>query len=591
MRDEVAFLGVARSVTGRRWVGPGLDVERLALGLVQATGLPDIVARLLAGKGVTADEAPAYLAPRLRDLMPDPYALAGMQAATERLVHAVRRRQRIAVFGDYDVDGGASVALVTGWLQALGLTATVYIPDRIEEGYGPNAPAMAGLGEAHDMILCVDCGTLSHGPIAAARAAGADVVVIDHHLPGPDLPDAVVVNPNRADCASGLGHLCAAGVVFLLLVAANRALRQAGLFGHANEPDLLAMLDLVALATVADVAPMIGLNRAFVRQGLTVMARRARPGLVALADRAGLTAPPTARDLGFALGPRINAGGRIGAADLGARLLMAGSLPEAEPLAERLHALNDERRGIEAAVLDAAARQIEARGAEAPLVWAAGEGWHPGVVGIVASRLKERYNRPAVIVGILDGEGKGSGRSVPGIDLGAAIAGLAADGLIARGGGHRMAAGLTVAPDRVAPAMAALAERLAAQRARVPGPEDLDILGALASAGATPELVEQIEAAGPFGPSNPAPRVALAGVVPSSVRMVGQGHAQVRLTTPGLPGLAAIAFRAAETGLAEFLAAAAQAQRRIHVAGRLELDDWGGRRKAKLRLEDAAEAL
>lgn len=588
MTTPPAYLGVTRSVTGRRWTGPGADVERAGLAIAQATGLPEIVGRLLAAHGVSTEAATRFLTPTLRDLMPDPSSLAGMDEAAARVCAAVDRGQRIAIFGDYDVDGGASVALLIDWLRHLGRPATPYIPDRIDEGYGPNVAAMQELGHNHDLIICVDCGTLSHEPIAAARAEGADVVVIDHHLPGPDLPDAIVVNPNRVDDRSGLGHLCAAGVVFLLLVACNRFLRNGPIVEKSGEPNLMAMLDLVAIATIADVAPLLGLNRAFVRQGLAVLARRERPGLVALADVAGLTAPPSSRDLGFALGPRINAGGRIGAADLGMRLLSTRDAHEAAALAEKLDHLNTERRQVEAAVLDAAMQQIETRAALGPLVWAAGEGWHPGVVGIVASRLKERYNRPAIVIGLDGDEGKGSGRSVPGIDLGTAVSGLSASGVLRKGGGHKMAAGLTVARDRLTEALDALSVLLARQGAGDGSPEDLRLTGAIAPPLATPELIGQIEAAGPFGPANPAPRLALADVVPTGVRIVGQGHCQVRIGNGG-PALACIAFRAAETGIADFLTNAANERRPIHVAGRLEIDDWGGRRKAKLRIEDVAD--
>lgn len=550
----------------------------------QLTGLPPTIAHLLADKGISAEDAEGYLAPKLRDLMPDPSELADMDRAADRLASAVRGRQRIAIFGDYDVDGGASVALLVDWLRRLGQSATSYIPDRVDEGYGPNVPALSKLGRDHDLVICVDCGTLSHEPIAAARQAGADVIVVDHHLPGPELPDAIVVNPNRADDGAGLGHLCAAGVVFMLLVAVNRSLRK-----DMGVPDLMAMLDLVAVATVADVAPMIGLNRAFVRSGLSVLARRERPGLVALADVSGLNAPPTSGDLGFALGPRINAGGRIGAADLGARLLATDDPNEAAALAEKLDALNRERREIEAAVQDAVTRQIETRGEPGALVWAAGEGWHPGVVGIVASRLKERFNRPAVVIGLDGAEGKGSGRSITGIDLGNSVAALTTRGVLLKGGGHQMAAGLTVEAGRVEEAMEALSDLLARQGADTAGPADLRVLGALRPGGATPDLVEQIDAAGPFGPANAAPRIAFSGVVPSGVRIVGNGHCQARFGDGAGSNIGSIAFGASDNGIAEFLDAAAGRRQPVHVAGRLEIDDWGGRRKAKLRLEDAAE--
>lgn len=583
-----AFLGVERSATGRRWVGPGPDVERLGMAIAQRLELPEIVGRVLAGRGVTPEGAEVYLNPTLRALMPDPSALAGMDAAAARLAKAVTEGQRIAIFGDYDVDGGASVALLCTWLGQLGRPATPYIPDRIDEGYGPNVPAMEALARAHDLILCVDCGTLSFEPVAAARAAGAEVIIADHHLAQEVLPDAVaVVNPNRQDDGSGLGYLCAAGVVFLLLVATSRVLRKQGWFTQGTEPDLMAFLDLVAVATVADVAPLIGLNRAFVRQGLAVLARRARPGFAALADVAGLRAPPVSRDLGFALGPRINAGGRVGEANLGQRLLTTTDPHEAAALAGKLNQLNRERQEIEAVVLDAAIAQVEARDPAAPLVWAAGEGWHPGVVGIVASRLKERFNRPAVVIGLEGAEGKGSGRSVPGIDLGSAIVAMTREGLFLKGGGHVMAAGLTVAADKLETAMDSLGARMAALGAGRAGPSDLRIDGALAPGGATVELIEQLESAGPYGQANPAPRLAFGSVTVHGVRIVGNGHCQLRLSGAGGPQLAAIAFRAAETGLAALFEASAASQAPLHLAGKLEIDDWGGRRKPKLRVDDA----
>ncbi|MEM7670509.1 MAG: single-stranded-DNA-specific exonuclease RecJ, partial [Pseudomonadota bacterium] len=554
---------VEASVTGRRWCGPGDEIARMGLSIAQQAGVPELVGRILAQRGVAADAAAAYLAPTLRDLMPDPSTLVDMDRAAGRLADAVTGHERIAIFGDYDVDGGASVALLLDWLGAMGRTATGYIPDRIDEGYGPNEPAMAALARDHDLILCVDCGTLSHGPVAAAQ--GADVMVIDHHLPGPTLPDALaVVNPNRIDDLSGLGHLCAAGVVFLLLVAANRVLRGRGAFAGGQEPDLLSALDLVALATVADVAPLTGLNRAFVRQGLAVLSDRRRPGLAALADTAGLSAPPTARDLGFALGPRINAGGRVGDADLGMRLLATRDPHEAGALAEKLDHLNKARREIEAQVLAAATAQVEARASAAPVVWATGEGWHPGVVGIVASRLKERFHRPAVVIGVLDGEGKGSARSVPGIDLGRAIGALARDGLLIKGGGHAMAAGLTVAPDGIDRAMEALAGLIEAQGEIRLGPDDLAIDGALMPAAATPELVQTLEAAGPFGPSNPPPVIAFTRVQVDYVKPVGNGHCQVRVSAGRGRGLDAIAFGAAEAGLLSFFEAARTGGGAIH---------------------------
>ncbi|MFP4328341.1 MAG: single-stranded-DNA-specific exonuclease RecJ, partial [Paracoccaceae bacterium] len=486
----MSYLGVEGSLTGRRWTGPGAETERLAEAIAQATALPHPVCATLARAGVTPDTAAGYLSPKLRDLMPDPRSLRDMERAAARLLDALARRERIAIFADYDVDGGASAALLLDWLRQMGVSATLYIPDRIEEGYGPNVPAMRALAAEHGLILCVDCGTLSHEPIAAAR--GADVVVLDHHLAGETLPDAhAVVNPNRQDEDGSLAHLCAAAVVFLMLVEAGRQLRGSGRAG----PDLMAMLDLVALATVADVAPLKGVNRALVRTGLEVMTRRARPGLVALSDVARLDRAPDPYALGFVLGPRVNAGGRIGRADLGARLLAATDSEEAAGMAAQLDRLNEERRAIEAAVRDAALAQAEVRGLDAPLVWAAGEGWHPGVVGIVASRLKEATGRPAVVIGLEGNEGKGSGRSVSGVDLGASVQRLAAEGLLLKGGGHRMAAGLTVSRDRLEPGIARLSELLARQGAGAGGPRDLRLDGTLMPGAATPELVAALDQA------------------------------------------------------------------------------------------------
>lgn len=457
----MSFLGVERSLTGRRWVGPTIETDRAGEALAQGTGLPRPVCQVLARRGVPAPEAQAFLTPQLKDLLPDPRKMKDMEQAASRFLDAVQQRQRIAVFADYDVDGGSSAALLLVWLRDMGLQATLYVPDRIDEGYGPNIPAMQGLARDHDLIICVDCGTLSHDPIAAAHSA--DVIVLDHHLGGETLPPAVaVVNPNRQDEPGDLGYFCAAGVVFLMLVEARRQMRDRGM---GPGPDLMAMLDLVALATVADVAPLIEANRALVRQGLRVMARRNRAGLVALSDVARMDSAPSTYHLGFMLGPRVNAGGRIGAADLGARLLSTASAVEAEALAQRLDELNTERRDIENAVRSAALEQAEERGLDAPLVWAAGDGWHPGVVGIVASRLKDAANRPAIVVGFDGDEGKGSGRSVSGVDLGASIQRLVSEGLLLKGGGHKMAAGLTVERRKLDQAMTRLSELLAKQGA------------------------------------------------------------------------------------------------------------------------------
>ena len=581
MNAKPAFLGVESSATGRRWTGPTPEADRLAEAMVQETGLPDALARILVARGVSPADAERFLEPQIRDLLPDPRSLKDMGLAAGRFLKAVADRQKIAVFADYDVDGGASAALLLTWLRAMGRPATLYIPDRIDEGYGPNVPAMEALARDHDLIVCVDCGTLSHEPVAAAK--GADVVILDHHLGAETLPPALaVVNPNRQDEDGALGHLCAASVVFLLLVETNRLLREDGTKG----PDLMAMLDLVALATVADVAPLKGVNRALVRQGLKVMARRERIGLLKLADVARMDRAPTPYHLGFLLGPRVNAGGRIGAPDLGARLLATEDPHEAQALAERLDALNTERREIENRVREAALAQAEARGLDSPLVWAAGEGWHPGVVGIVAARLKEATNRPAVVIGLEGDEGKGSGRSVEGIDLGASIQRLAAEGLLIKGGGHRMAAGLTVARDRLDDAMTRLSELLAKQGAGTMGPRDLRVDGLLMPGAVRPDLIEEIERAGPFGQGAPAPRFAFADMGVTFSRRVGESHLRFAFSDGLCPPVEAIAFGAFDSPLGPLIEG--HGGLRLHLAGRLEINHWQGRAKPQLRLEDAA---
>lgn len=578
-----SFLSVDQSLTGRRWVGPSPEADRLAEAMAQQTRLPLPLARILVARGVAPEEAEGFLEPTLRELLPDPRGLRDMEAAATRFLKAVKSGEKIAVFADYDVDGGSSAALLIHWLRAMGREATLYIPDRIDEGYGPNVPAMEALGAEHPLIVCVDCGTLSHEPVAAAKPA--DVVILDHHLGGETLPPALaVVNPNRQDETGELGHLCAASVVFLMLVEANRQLREEGVQG----PPLMALLDLVALATVADVAPLTGCNRALVRQGLKIMALRERPGLAALSDVARLDRAPAAYHLGFVLGPRINAGGRIGAADLGARLLATDDPHEAQSIAERLDALNTERRDVENAVREAALSQAEERGVDAPLVWAAGPGWHPGVVGIVAARLKEATNRPSVVIGLEDGIGKGSARSVAGVDIGAAIQRVAAEGLLLKGGGHKMAAGLTVEEDKLEAAMARLSELLAKQGAGEIGPRDLRLDGLLMPGAASAQLIEDLERAGPFGQGAPAPRFAFAGMEITGVRRIGESHLRFHFGDGMGARIEAVCFGAFDGPLGPVLSQPGAG--RFHLAGRLEINSWGGRNKVQLRLEDAARA-
>jgi single-stranded-DNA-specific exonuclease len=578
-----AFLMVEHSLTGRRWVGLDIEVARQAEAMAQATGLPAPICNVLARRAVRPEEAADFLAPTLKNLLPDPRSLRDMEKATTRILAAVKARQKIAIFADYDVDGGTSAALIIDWLRHFDQTATLYIPDRIDEGYGPNDEAMAMLAAAHDLIICVDCGTLSHGPIEAAK--GADVVVLDHHLGGETLPPAhAVVNPNRADETGDLAHLCAAGVVFLMLVEAGRQLR----IDNATGPNLLNMLDLVALGTVADLAPLISVNRALVRQGLTVMARRERVGITALADVSRMDTAPSSYHLGFLLGPRVNAGGRIGKADLGARLLATRDPHEAKAMAERLDMLNTERREIENNVRAAALDQAEERGFDAPLVWAAGEGWHAGVVGIVAARLKDAAHRPAIVIGFDGDSGKGSGRSISGVDLGASIQKLAHEGLIEKGGGHKMAAGLSLSRAQLEPAMARLSELMAKQGAGDAGPSDLRLDGMLMPGAAQIELIEQLEQAGPFGAGAPAPRFAFPDVEIKFAKRVGETHLKISFTDGLGTRIDAICFGAMDTPLGPALEN--HGGKRFHLAGRLEVNSWGGRQSPQLRLEDAAPA-
>ena len=580
----MGFLDVHSSLTGRRWTGPDASTERLIEAMIQQTGHPRAVSALLVNRGISADDTAKFLKPQLRELLPDPRSLKDMQPAARRFLLALNACENIAIFADYDVDGGSSAALLIWWLRQMGHDATLYVPDRITEGYGPNPQAMTTLAATHNLIVCVDCGTVSHDAIAAAK--GTDVIVIDHHLGGETLPPALaVVNPNRQDENGDLGHLCAAGVVFLMLVELGRQLREAGIKG----PDLMSMLDLVALATVADVAPLIGVNRALVRQGLKVMARRDRPGLVALADIAKMDSAPNTYHLGFAMAPRINAGGRIGKSDLGARLLACADTAEAQSIAEHLDSLNSERREIEQHVQNAALQQVESRGFDAPLVWAAGHGWHPGVVGIVAARIKEITNRPTVIIGIENGECKGSGRSVTGIDLGASVQRLAREGLLSKGGGHKMAAGLSLAEGSIEAAMARLSELLGKQGAGQQGPKDLRLDGVLMPGAATVDLIEQLDAVGPFGAAAPAPRFGFANMQISFCKRVGTAHLKLRFGDSSGAQLDAIAFGAFDSALGCVLEGHGGAL--FHVAGRLEINEWRGRKTPQVRVEDAAPVI
>lgn len=589
-----AFLGVEQSLGGRRWLARPCD-ERLALTHSQRGGLPDLVGRALSARGIGLDEAEDFLNPTLKRAMPDPSSLRDMDIAAARLADAVRRGEKLAVFGDYDVDGATSSAVLLRFFRAVGADIRVYIPDRLAEGYGPNAPALLRLKrEGVDLVVTVDCGVTSFDPLAAAAQAGLDVVVVDHHKAEPRLPQAAaVVNPNRLDdpMTASLGSLAAVGVCFLLAVAVNRALRQAGWYANRAEPDLMALLDLVALGTVCDVVPLVGLNRALVAQGLKVMARRDNPGIVALADVAGVAERPDAYHAGFILGPRVNAGGRVGRSDLGARILSTDDPVEARELAEQLHALNAERRAIEALVLEEAMALVEAGTDRDPggLLLVAGQGWHPGVIGIVASRLKDKYNRPACVVGLDGGIGKASGRSVRGVDLGAAVIAARQSGLLLAGGGHAMAAGFTVEEGKLADLRAFLGERIARDlEAQGPLVPSLHIDGVVTVRGANTDLLGHLGRLGPYGTGNAEPRLVVADARVVRADVVGANHVRCILTSPDGARLKAIAFRAMDDDLGPALLQTGG--RPLHVAGHLRADRWNGAEGAQLLIDDAAFA-
>jgi single-stranded-DNA-specific exonuclease len=592
METRQAVFGVESSLSGKawRWRSGNMALDDGASGLEH-----DIVDQLLLGRGIPRNDLALHRSPSLRSFLPDPSIFNDMNAAADRLAQAILAREQVTVFGDYDVDGATSAALIVRLLRMLGHEARSYIPDRLLEGYGPSGEALVRLGEeGSSLIVTVDCGAMAFEALAAAHTAGVDVIVVDHHKCSGELPRALaLVNPNRLDeCeeAAGHGHLAAVGVAFILAVALVRTLRRQGFFTARPEPDLFALLDLVALGTVADVAAIKGLNRAFVAQGLKVMAHRRNLGLAALIDASRLTRAPTCSDCGFALGPRINAGGRVGEATLGVRLLTTEDPDEARALAEQLSRLNEERRAIEAAVQEAAELLIDAQHNRAVLTLA-GHGWHPGVIGIVAGRIKEKTGKPALIIA-LDQDtrmGKGSGRSISGVDLGAAIIGAKDKGLLIAGGGHAMAAGLTVEEAKVGELADWLDAQLGAAVARVSAERTVTLDLALAPGGLTPDLVETLESAGPFGVGWPAPRIAVGPVRLVRAELVGSDH--VRVIAGGQDGKSfkAIAFRAAETAMGQALLHGS-AGRRLWLAGRAKIDDWGNRPQAELHLEDAAWA-
>jgi single-stranded-DNA-specific exonuclease len=586
------FLDVTSSLSGRPWVDR-LDANsaRIAAAISQRTGLSEILARIVAARGVGLDDAEAYLQPTVRDLMPDPSTLADMDRLAERLAKAITDNEPVALFGDYDVDGACSVALMTRYLKHFGLEPQVHIPDRIFEGYGPNIGAIDKLiDNGAGLLITLDCGTTSDGPIAHARGRGLDVLVIDHHLSDAELPPATaLVNPNRPDDLSGLGYLCAAGVTFMVLVATNRVLRQRGDTGL---PDLMAMIDLVALATVCDVVPLKGLNRAFVARGLEVARAGRNRGIGALSLAARINGPLNPYHLGFLIGPRINAGGRIGDAALGARLLSLDDEQQALIIAARLNELNAERQRIEVAAVEQATEVAEAEiagGEGPPVLVLASADWHQGVVGLIAARLRERFDRPAFVIALApDGTGTGSGRSMPGVDLGSAVIAAVEAGLILKGGGHAMAAGVTLKSGQLGPFRAHLELQLAPAVAAARGASALQIDAALTARGASVELVQQIERAGPYGSGNPQPVFAFPAHRARFAEIVGTGgHVRFNLVSGDGGRLKAIAFRAANTAIGDALLSGGN-DRPLQIAGSLSLDHWQGREEVQLRVADVA---
>ena len=586
---------VSRSVTDRAWLDRIDDSSRaVALAMVQQHGLPDVVARILAGRDVPIDALPGYLDPRLRDLMPDPFVLTAMEPAALKIVGAIERDEIIAIFGDYDVDGATSAALLAGFLDKAGVRRLIHIPDRLTEGYGPNVEAVATLVAAGaQLLVTVDCGTTGHEPIREAARLGVPTVVLDHHQAPEQLPEAyAIVNPNRLDDLSGLGHLCAAGVVFMTLVAVNRILRARGFWEkRGGEPDLMAMLDLVALGTVADVVPLVGLNRAFVRQGIAVMRRRDRLGLRALADSARLDGPIAPYHLGFLFGPRINAGGRIGDAALGARLLLTGDENEAAKIATELERLNRERQEIEVRMVEEAeAEALLSVGLDenaACIIVVASSHWHPGIVGLVASRLKDRFQRPVFALALdQNGFATGSGRSVQGIDLGRAVREAVEQKVLIKGGGHAMAAGLTIIADKIPELRAFFETRLGADASRLRAEQSLVIDAAIMAGGATLSLLTEIDRAGPYGSGHPEPLFAFGAHRVVDAMEVGTNHVRAKLKAGDGKTLEAIAFRAANQPIG--IALMKNRGGVLHLAGSLAINRYRGGETVQLRIMDVA---
>lgn len=592
--DPKAFLGVERSISGRRWT-PRLQTDRMAQAISQQANVSDIMGRILAARGVLPETAASFLEPTLRELMPPAAHMMDVDAGASRLADAVMAGEAIGLIGDYDVDGMTSSALMVDFLSAAGVVPRVHIPHRVDEGYGPSVAAVEDHKAAGvQLLITLDCGVMAHDPLLKAQELGMDTVIVDHHQAGHELPQAhAVINPNRLDDTSGQGALCAAGVVMVLIGATSKQLRTRGWWSDARpEPDLMAMMDLVALGTVCDVVPLVGLNRAYVRQGLKIMARRDRVGVAALADVARLSRRPDAHSLGFVLGPRLNAAGRIGSAMDGLALLTSHDKGHAMQLAQSLEEMNKKRQAIELATVDRAIEQAEAmlgKQAKLPVVVVAGEGWHPGVLGLVASRLKDRFDKPAFAIGLpKDGSAAaGSARSIAGVNLGAAVQAAVAAGVAVKGGGHAMAAGITLEQARLGDLRAFLEAQLAAEVDAVASVDNLTIDAAIAAFGASTRFIEDLDRAGPFGQGNPSPVFALPSHKVVYAARAGADHVRCTLVQSDGTRLKGIAFRAMGTELGEVLLS--ERQMPLHIAGRLTINDWGGKREGQIFIDDAAE--
>jgi len=593
MQQEDFLLDIETSVTGRAWQQRPAEY-RLIQAIAQQHNLPEIVARVVVGRGIDLEQAQEFLNPTLRSALPDPSHFKDMDKACARVVEAIQKGQKVAVFGDYDVDGATSSAVLKRFFRALSQDLIIYIPDRIKEGYGPSTKALLDLkARGVDLVITVDCGIVSFEPLKAAKEAGLEVIVIDHHQAEPQLPEAVaVVNPNRLDEEEGFGQLAAVGVAFIFVVGINRLLRQQGWYGGITEPKLMDLLDLVALGTICDVVPLVGVNRALVSQGLKVMAGRGNAGIRALGDIAGINEEPGTYHAGFLIGPRVNAGGRVGRAEVGALILSTDDIHEATELAAELHNYNAERQAIEQMVLEQAMSQVAANigpgGNVPPVIIAAGKGWHSGVIGIVAGRLKEFYQRPSIVIGIDDnGVGKGSGRSIYGVDLGAAVTAARQTGILSAGGGHAMAAGLTVAEGSIADLEAFMTHRLSKAVGAALKGLSLKLDGVLTPSAVSCDLVDQLNGLGPYGQGNAQPRFALANVTVQYADVVGKDH--VKCTLKGGDGaqIKAMAFRSADQPLGQLILKSRG--RRIHVAGTLRKNSWNGNVSAEIFIDDAAE--